>query len=43
MSELLPGASPETTGELLKDLHLLTRDGDLNADARRKLAFHSVF
>lgn len=32
-SELLPGASIE----LLKDLHLLTRDGDLNADARRKL------
>src|ERR1700691_2208974 len=23
--------------ELLKDLHLLTRDGQLNADARRKL------
>lgn len=32
-NELLPGASIE----LLKDLHLLTREGDLNADARRKL------
>ncbi|KAB2882657.1 MAG: methyltransferase, partial [Kofleriaceae bacterium] len=36
-AELLPGAAPEATGELLKDLHLLTRDGDLNADARRKM------
>jgi hypothetical protein len=31
--ELLPGTSPE----LLKELHLLTRDGDLNADSLRKL------
>ncbi len=31
--ELLPGQSPE----LLKALHLLTRDGDLNADSLRKL------
>ncbi len=31
--ELLPNQSPL----LLKALHLLTRDGDLNADARRKL------
>ena len=31
--ELLPNQSLE----LLKTLHLLTRDGDLNADARRKL------
>ena len=31
--ELLPGESPE----LLKTLHLMTRDGQLNADARRKL------
>ena len=31
--ELLPNQSVE----LLKTLHLLTRDGDLNADARRKL------
>lgn len=33
VSELLPGVSTE----LLKALHILTRDGDLNADARRKL------
>lgn len=32
-AELLPDQSPE----LLKTLHLLTRQGDLNADARRKL------
>jgi len=32
-AELLPGASVA----LLKALHLLTRDGDLNADSRRKL------
>ncbi len=31
--ELLPGQTPE----LLKELHLLTRDGDLNADSLRKL------
>src|SRR5512142_2598271 len=31
--ELIPGESPE----LLKELHLLTRDGDLNADSLRKL------
>ena len=31
--ELLPEQSPE----LLRELHLLTRDGDLNADALRKL------
>ncbi len=31
--ELLPGTSPA----LLKELHLLTRDGDLNADSLRKL------
>ena len=31
--EVLPGTSPA----LLQALHLLTRDGDLNADARRKL------
>jgi hypothetical protein len=37
MAELLPGATPDATRELLKDLHLLTRDGDLNADARRKM------
>src|SRR6185369_1388323 len=32
-AELLPDQSPE----LLKELHLLTSQGDLNADARRKL------
>ena len=32
VAELVPGAPIE----LLKDLHLLTRDGELNADARRK-------
>src|SRR5438445_10744229 len=32
-AELLPGVSVE----LLKELHLLTREGDLNADSRRKL------
>jgi hypothetical protein len=31
-AELVPGAPIE----LLKELHLLTRDGDLNADSRRK-------
>ena len=31
--ELLPEQSPE----LLRELHLLTREGDLNADALRKL------
>jgi hypothetical protein len=36
-AELLPGAAPDVAIELLKDLHLLTRDGALNADARRKL------
>ena len=33
MRELVPGTSPA----LLKELHLLTRDGDLNADSLRKL------
>lgn len=37
LSELLPGVAPAVAIELLKDLHLLTRDGALNADARRKL------
>jgi len=32
-NELIPGQS----AELLRELHLLTRAGDLNADARRKL------
>ena len=34
---MLPGAPLEATEALLKDLHLLTRDGELNADARRKM------
>jgi hypothetical protein len=37
LAELLPGAAPDVAIEILKDLHLLTRDGALNADARRKL------
>lgn len=32
-----PAVPPGMSIELLKDLHLLTRDGQLNADARRKL------
>lgn len=32
-----PDVPPGMSLELLKDLHLLTRDGQLNADARRKL------
>jgi len=32
-----PDVPPGMSIELLKDLHLLTRDGQLNADARRKL------
>src|SRR5581483_1425585 len=32
-----PDVPPGMSIELLQDLHLLTRDGQLNADARRKL------
>src|SRR6201985_1005046 len=32
-----PDVPPGMSIELLQDLHLLTRDGKLNADARRKL------
>jgi len=32
-----PAVPPGLSIDLLKDLHLLTRDGQLNADARRKL------
>jgi len=32
-----PDVPPGMSVDLLKDLHLLTRDGQLNADARRKL------
>ena len=39
VAELIPGVSVE----LLKELHLLTRDGDLNADSRRKLKQVSHF
>ena len=39
VAELIPGVSIE----LLKELHLLTRDGDLNADSRRKLRQVSHF
>ncbi|MBS0245304.1 MAG: SAM-dependent methyltransferase [Proteobacteria bacterium] len=34
---LWPSARPETSEPLLKALHILTRDGALNADSRRKL------
>ncbi|MDZ4200896.1 MAG: SAM-dependent methyltransferase [Gallionella sp.] len=33
----LPEISPEQSVELLKELHILTRDGKLNQDSRRKL------
>ena len=34
---LIPGIRPEQSVELLKELHILTRDGKLNQDSRRKL------
>jgi hypothetical protein len=34
---LWPGQQPEKSAALLKALHILTRDGALNADSRRKL------
>ena len=34
---LWPGQHPEKSAPLLKALHILTRDGALNADSRRKL------
>ncbi len=34
---LWPGQHPERSAPLLKALHILTRDGALNADSRRKL------
>ena len=38
MSEsLIPEIKPEQSIELLKELHILTRDGKLNQDSRRKL------
>lgn len=40
----IPDIRPEQSIELLKELHLLTRDGKLNQDARRKLkqVYHLV-
>ena len=36
-AELWPSPQPEKSAALLKALHILTRDGALNADSRRKL------
>lgn len=36
-AELWPSREPEKSEPLLKALHILTRDGKLNADSRRKL------
>lgn len=36
-SVLIPEIKPEQSIELLKELHILTRDGKLNQDTRRKL------
>ena len=33
----IPEIKPEQSIELLKELHILTRDGKLNQDSRRKL------
>jgi len=42
--ELLPEVKPGQSVELLKELHILTRDGKLNQDSRRKLkqVYHLV-
>src|SRR5262245_30892394 len=37
IKELWPSADPENSVALLKALHILTPDGRLNADSRRKL------
>ena len=37
LQELLPSLRPGQSVELLKELHILTRDGRLNQDSRRKL------
>src|SRR3954471_21156925 len=37
LSELWPSQRSENSVALLKALHILTRDGALNADSRRKL------
>ena len=34
---LIPEIKPGQSIELLKELHILTRDGKLNQDSRRKL------
>ncbi len=34
---LIPEIKPEQSIELLKELHILTRDGKINQDTRRKL------
>jgi len=36
-AELWPSSAPQKSEALLKALHILTRDGKLNADSRRKL------
>ena len=36
-TKLWPSANPRKSEPLLKALHILTRDGALNADSRRKL------
>ncbi|MEY4469716.1 MAG: hypothetical protein RIT20_57, partial [Pseudomonadota bacterium] len=36
-TELPPEVRPGQSVELLKQLHILTRDGKLNQDSRRKL------
>ncbi|MDP1703808.1 MAG: SAM-dependent methyltransferase, partial [Sulfurimicrobium sp.] len=37
MNFIIPEIKPEQSVELLKELHILTRDGKLNQDSRRKL------
>ena len=37
ITENKPEIKPEQSVELLKELHILTRDGKLNQDSRRKL------
>ena len=34
---LIPEIKPQQSLELLKELHILTRDGKINQDTRRKL------
>lgn len=44
MSNQIPEINPKQSIELLKELHILTRDGKLNQDSRRKLkqVYHLV-